>query len=390
MQEANVNKALAKKIMKGRINLMVSNPFLSTVLMSMPAKATTQIPTAATDGRSIMYNPEFMNQYDKDEIKFIFAHEVMHVIMEHMLRAEVGGYQHRLFNQAADYAINGILHWDMGMKVVDGALLDSQYRGMSAEQIYKKLEKQQKGGGGNGGSGDIPVTGEDLMPPESSEQRQQIEAEVRAKVSQAVAAANASGQGLDTLPPQLREMIEDFLYPKKNWKEILREFITNKVPDGYDWTRPNRRYIAEDIHLPRRKSMAAIDKMLIAIDTSGSINNDDLLVFMSELNAIRQDVSIETTHVVYCDTQVYEGGEYGRYDELVCDPQGGGGTDFKPVFELADREQPDLLIYFTDLAGRFPDYVPSYPTLWAEYSSYSGFHEQDAVPFGTVIHIEEK
>ena len=72
-------------------------------------------------------------------------------------------------------------------------------------------------------------------------------------------------------------------------------------------------------------------------------------------------------------------------EALVYEIKGGGGTDFRPVFEYIDRyiDHPTLLIYFTDGLGTFPSQEPNYDLLWV-------MPESQDVPFGEVMLIERK
>ena len=106
---------------------------------------------------------------------------------------------------------------------------------------------------------------------------------------------------------------------------------------------------------------------MIGVDTSGSIGTKELEQFAGEISAICEEVQPETIHVVYCDAAVQDVQEFGPSDPLELEPKGGGGTDFRPVFEWVDNKDitPACLIYLTDLdCSSYPD-PPAYPVLWA-------------------------
>ena len=134
-----------EKIVTARISLLLKKPFFGNMATRLILKEKPEIGTAATDGRHLWYAPEFIDRLDVKQVEFLLAHEVLHVAFEHMLRR--GDRNPQGWNVAADYAINQILDDEnIGSKPTgdDAPLLDSQYRGLSAEQIYEKLSDWQK------------------------------------------------------------------------------------------------------------------------------------------------------------------------------------------------------------------------------------------------------
>ena len=124
--------------------------------------------------------------------------------------------------------------------------------------------------------------------------------------------------------------------------------------------------------------------LVIAIDTSGSISNDDLKGFFSEINSILNCVDEYKIFLIQCDAKIQSIDEYlspKKIDIKELKIKGRGGTDFRPVFEYM-RENNILypLIYFTDLMGTFPDYFPSFPVLWVT-------KEGGEVPFGNIAKL---
>jgi len=127
---------------------------------------------------------------------------------------------------------------------------------------------------------------------------------------------------------------------------------------------------------------------VVAVDTSGSVEADDLACFAAEVSSVLEtyDTVIE---LIFCDTQIQGHEQLTREDlPFTLSPVGGGGTDFRPVFAWADDRDtpPCCLVYLTDLeCHRFPDKAPDYPVLWVR-SGGCGVK----VPFGDVIDITRK
>lgn len=135
--------------------------------------------------------------------------------------------------------------------------------------------------------------------------------------------------------------------------------------------------------MPRLLSQSV--RVAVAMDTSGSVSDDELREFLSEIDALKAQVRAEVT-LHACDDKLAEGGpwRYAMWETLSLPDgiRGGGGTDFRPVFEWldGDRAEPDLLVYFTDAEGRFPDREPRYPVVWLVKG-------KAPVPFGVRIQL---
>lgn len=152
---------------------------------------------------------------------------------------------------------------------------------------------------------------------------------------------------------------------QQDWRAILRDFVAATAPKDYRWTPPNRRHIASGLYLPSIERQG-VGKIVIAVDTSGSIGRLELEQFAAEISAIAEEVQPDVIHVVYCDAAVQSVQQFGALEPVLLEPKGGGGTDFRPVFNWVTENgiAPACFIYLTDLyCDSFPD-VPGYPVLW--------------------------
>jgi predicted metal-dependent peptidase len=177
--------------------------------------------------------------------------------------------------------------------------------------------------------------------------------------------------------------IDEMLNPILPWYILLRDFVEKSAHNDYDWTRPSRRYIGRHI-LPPSLISEQLPEIVIAIDTSGSISQEQLSRFSKEASSVLSAYD-NTIRVIYCDAKVKKEEVFTRADlPMKLKPIGGGGTNFKPVFEYVNKQNitPACLIYFTDLHGNFPGKEPEYPTMWLTPN------EQTA-PFGTTILFKE-
>lgn len=383
-------------ISKGRIKLLFNQPFFGMLVMKMRTIQTDAIATMGTDGRDLLFNPTFTEGLDKDELLGVLCHEVLHVAYGHHLRR--GNRDPRLWNIACDYAINLVVY-EAKMKLPASALYSLDFKGMSAEQIYKALEKEGQGGKGGGeqgtgsndkgnGSGKIPTGDqwqiggvEDLKDengqPLSGEQLDKAEHENNVAVSEAVAAAQGK------IPASMRHLIEDITRGKIRWDEELKRVFSNTLSADYTWARPNRRYVAQGMYLPGIVR-DGVGEVVIGFDTSGSVFSPDVLsTFWGVMNDIVEQAKPERVHIVWCDARVQHVQSFEQGEELVPEARGGGGTDFRPVFRWVEQQgiEPQALIYITDMMGTFPDEAPDYPVIWAKSTDYQA-------PFGDEVRID--
>jgi len=374
-----------KKMVKARANLVMAHPFFGTLALRLKMVPDTSIKTGVCDGTSIRYNPEFVDGLSQSKVQGFLAHTVMHPAMLHHTRR--GTRDKAKWNKACDYAINQILI-KAGFDLPEGTFASAQYAGMPAEHIYSILpdEPENNGGGGGvgsggnnnqdpnqdpGGDGGVDDSPNSQNSGASQSQQGQEEAEWKIAVAQAAHVAKQSGK----LPAGVERMMEDLMDPVLPWRDILRRFMTEKCNDDFSWARGNRRFIAQGLYLPSRRSDDAMGEMVVVIDTSGSIRERELAEFGSEIKAIIEEVKPSKTYVIYCDAAVAHVDTFGPSDELFFKLHGGGGTDFRPPFKwLKDRDiEPRALVYLTDGYGSFPEEEPAFPTMWC-------INNRDVVP----------
>lgn len=389
------------QILRARIALILNNPFFGTLLMHMGVHIADDpsIDTMATDGTKLYINPQFVLEQTEEDLVFICAHEVMHVALEHVFRR---GYRElKQWNYACDFVVNQELV-SAGFKAPKTALLDLRYKDMSAEEVYEILEKQKQNqqqkqaGAGAGGAGDKSKgdQGNDpgrcggIIDPEGDEvDRAQQLAETRTHVKQA--AAIAKGQHAGKLPSSIERIIK-MAEPAIDWRPILRNFVDDACSQDYTWTRQSRNSLDTDYYLPGVINNG-MSHLVVAVDTSGSIDTQVLNIFMAEVQAAVTAASIAKVSVLYADAKVQSVDVFDLGDEIVARPKGGGGTCFKDTFRHISKEMPDapLVIYFTDLEvytfGEQPDGMQ---VLFAVNNSESRFKQlENNVPFGQAIRI---
>jgi predicted metal-dependent peptidase len=126
-------------------------------------------------------------------------------------------------------------------------------------------------------------------------------------------------------------------------------------------------------------------KIVVAIDTSGSMGGDDLVAALREVRGILQAMRCPL-ELVSCDAHVNAIGRVTRIEDVPALLKGGGGTNFRPVFELLEKEhpQPEIVIYMTDGDGRYPEKPGWTHVIWVLVGSYV-----KQPPWGDVVRVEE-
>jgi len=368
------------KMSRAVTQLVVRHPFFGSVCLSVKVRPDDSIPTMCTDGTSIQWSPAFVGRLTQDECTGVLAHEVMHIVLKHMLRR--GERDPEKWNYACDYAINPILK-DAGFVLPENGLIDPQYANLNAEAIFDRLPddigEKAKGSGFGEVTDAKGEQGQDLSPAE----QKQMEADIDSKVMMAASAAKAVGK----LPAKIDQMIQQMKQAQVDWRDVLRRFIGGDQPDDYSMRRPQRRmYHMSGIVAPAVQKIGA-GNVVIGIDTSGSVSHQELTQFLGELNAISEDIMPTSITVITCDTHVRTVRRYER-GELIDDMQvgGRGGTLVTPVFKYIEENEleVDNMIYLSDMqVWDYPEIEPDYPTLWV-----SSWDQAAPAPWGETTYLK--
>lgn len=362
MQEPDVSQ----KIKKAVVRLVAEHPFFGYLAINLKLVADSNNPTTSTDGEHLFYNPEFVESLSPKHLEFVIAHEVLHCAMGHLARRK--DREALMWNVAADHAINQILQKE-GMEAPEIALRpDYRYDGMSAEEIYSKLEREayapyhpsphcMKPGDGQ-------AKGDDEM---SELWKQRTER------------ASVFDKQFGRLPGLSGVLKKSGEYSRLDWKTILADLLHTIAKNDFRLMPPSKKHLWRPIYLP--SIGGNVLEIAIGIDTSGSISDKDFSLFMGEIRGITEQFSEYTLHLFFCDTIVHSRMTLTHGDVWPESfPNHGGGTDFTPVFEMIESEQLQVsaLVYLTDCEGTFPLVEPPYQTIWIS-------KQERVVPWGTRI-----
>jgi len=341
------------------------------------------VDTMAVDGIHLFFHPPFLDTLDDPELTFVLVHEANHVALEHFAR--IGDREPGRWNKANDYIINA-MQVDGGMTMPKVGLLDRKYDGLTSEEVYNMLPPSPpQGGGGNGK--DPGRMGGVRKPAPGDGTLSQIVAENRVKVMQSASLAKSLNHG--TLPAAVQRIIDEVNKPKVDWAEPFRRLINSSRDTDYTWSRPNKRFISQGFYLPG-KMPNSVDHVVIAVDTSGSINGEILKAFVSEMNGIIGDGNIDRVTVVYADAAVQSVETFERGDPLDIHPAGGGGTAFSDTFRWIEENANDCVcvVYLTDLYVSDYGEQPHCPVIWAVHGESRHVPELIArTPFGDGVHV---
>ena len=327
------------------------------------------VPTACTNGRDEFYGREFVSKLNDAELRFLVLHEVYHKLFRHLTTWKHLYMQDAyLANVSCDYVINLKIvddNYQDGFATMTGELAkgcyDRKYVGMDTAQVFHLLRKDQpQGGGGRGGimvigdpeDGDgTPQNGSGSLPDGqepfdahdwegaqemTADEQRDLAREIDEAVRQGALVAGKMGSGGD-------RDLEALLEPQVDWREVLREFVqaTCTGSDYSTWRKPKRRLLGQGIYMPSTYS-EQVGELVVAIDTSGSIQQPEVTAFLSEVKAICDMVHPDKVRLLYWDTKVCGDETYDTHElETLIQStkiKGGGGTDVDCVTEYIREE----------------------------------------------------
>lgn len=391
-----------RRFKKVKITLMRSPKFvgLSGIMMLGKTTLDDSVPTACTNGRDEIYNPEFVWQFGEKGVGFIIIHENLHKAARHMhVYKPLNKIDPQLANAACDYWINGkIKKADpneelVAMPHLDGkqvGLYDAKYDGWTVNQIFKDLKQDQEENGG--AASNTPNEGDGLDDHDwegaqemTEEQAKKLEGDIKQAIRQGQMAAKKAGAGAGSDVLGLTELIKS----KVDWKQQLREFMQSSCVDKQEssWRRPNRRFLHQDIVMPTLIG-ESIKEIAFCRDASGSMYCEDRLKKVtSEMVGIVKALHIDKIHLIDWDGAVGFHGEFSS-DDFQNSPdvksvRGGGGTDPRCVAAYLKEKniKPDAIVMLTD--GEIYDWGNwDAPILWAIAN-----RDKVTAPVGKTIHL---
>ena len=390
--------SLEQKISKAKAKLLVNYPFFGSLASRLEIVQNDDIQAFKSDGLKLEYNSDFIQKTTISELEFVFANGAMHSSLAYDNRKNNrSGW---LWQLACDYAINDMLV-ENDLDRPDEAHYSKRFSGLYAEEIYAELKEMSLDSLSEfGESTDVNVESSSesnqvskLDKPEESslenvsnqEYQEQTEAEqIQSEqlFEEFTKATLDADQKKDELPKDIDRFFKLNSKGVINWRDELRAAIDKYFKDDYVLIPPNKKFLHLGIYLPSNISQKF--RLVVAVDSSGSIDEELLSVFISELNFLMSTVSNYEIDLLVCDDKIQSHNTYYNGDILDVQVIGGGATDFRPVFDFIEDNLYDinLLLYFSDLDGVFPHARPNYDVKWISPKKCN-------YPFGELISLED-
>jgi len=366
--------------------LLLKEPFFSHILSGTTRSITTKTPTAAVgigDGHILlMVNADFfLNELKTVSQRIaVLKHETLHLVFKHLFR-ELKNKDHELINLAADIVVNQYIgDWELPKTAVTlNTFPDLELSpGQTIEYYYERLAalKGIISSGKNNDKSKHPISQKALEQLYGASRHSDHSiwmdekslfnpAGLRELLENQVlnAAARSPEKSYGTLPGEIRqaiEMIREQRKPKVDWKQQLRLFASShgKTYVTHTMKRISKRFGTRPGIRIRRKN-----RVVVVIDTSGSISAETLEAFIAEVEGIRRS-GAEIT-IIEADCKVQNVYPYSPRKKIVVN--GRGGTDFNPAFAYINSGKSgsfDACIYLTDGRAAEPDIRPRAPILW--------------------------
>ena len=389
---------LSDLISATRIRLRRCSPFFAALALFVDFRFTEEVPIAATDGKLLFFHPEGYGDLNPSERDAVFLHELLHAALLHPSRR--GVREPELFNIAADIVVNGMVAAEESVDLPQGAIRNKKLEHLSVEEVYELLQKQPvkkrpslqladllKPGSmdselddgdeeGDGVEGGHDPAGElhDLHD------RSALEAHWKQAIQQAKVLASSQGQG--RLPAGMQRHLGEIADPQIDWRSQLWRYLVRTPTDfsGFD-----RRFLHRGLYLDHLEGEGV--QVFCCIDTSGSIDEDQMSQFIGELTGILSSYPMLDCKLWFADADCYGPYELDSASEIPT-PEGGGGTDFCPFFidikKAWSGDHEAVCVYLTDGFGDFPDEIPDFPVLWV---IVPGGLPSEEIPFGEVCRL---
>ena len=358
------------KIEKAYKKLLIENPFYGLFLLGLSKVIDKSVETACVRKRGIncelVINPEYWETQDDMQQLNLIQHEVYHIVFQHMFMTPFFK-NHEVLNVAADCEVNSYLQ-NLDNTWIIPSMFNAEPK-LGTKTYYDIIMNQTpplipQGGGGNNGSNGLPNTKDDHsswgkeFQECSDAEKQLIQNQINSQIK---TAAEQTIKMRGTIPAEMQAIVDELFKPKPrvfDWKAYFRRMLGSIYDINIKKTRRK-----ESIRFPGAAGIKHKKKVsiLVAVDTSGSVNDEELKDFFSEITYIYKAGARIT--ILECDAAISANYEYtGKWTGKV---HSRGGTDFQPVIDYYRKNMKDYaaLVYFTDGECSIPNNVPR-DTIW--------------------------
>ncbi|AFV97678.1 MULTISPECIES: vWA domain-containing protein [unclassified Sulfuricurvum] len=376
-------------LLRAKSLLTVKYPYFGMLSSRLNFEPNDDVSGYASNGKRFIYNVEFLERRSVEEVMFILTNAVMHHVLSHQQRKL--NRRGRLWQLATDYAINNLLS-KSGLHIPIGANYNKEYEGMYAEEIYDALKSDLNLGEGDafGESGDSAPQNA-MMEQEGDDSQgftnidgiaDELDTSDELQWQYAASIAQEVAQRKGAMPLGLERLGKKVKPADVDWRFELYNAVNRHMRNNYAFMPPNKKHIHRGIALPSLTSDTL--SLCVAIDTSGSIDDQLLGAFMEEFKTIMQNFPSVKIELIIADAKVHAHHTFQGGERMDFRLKGGGGTDYRPTFDYVEANLPmtTMLLYFTDGEGSYPRIPPNYEVLWA-------LSRKAKVPFGRALVIFE-
>lgn len=378
-------KKYTNRLLLARTRMLCRDGFFGMFLLHMTFALTDECQSAATDGRRIFFNPQFLAEINDDELDFVLKHEILHVVFKHAMRAQERNNE--LFNLACDIVVNSDLLYaaEMNQKAITlqkyGVSLHlapdgSEEYEHTAEEVYAMLVKDNKKKlhFKDSIANNLSLFADDHRywgTDSQNELLKDMQDQYFMKACEITFIQNG-GRRRGILPLFAQRMYKEMIKPQVDWRVILHDFIQEETVD-YSFDPPDRRFADSPFFLPAlNEKNEYVKNILFMIDTSGSMSDEMIAQAYAEIkNALVQFTDKLQGYLGFFDALVTKVQAFETIRDLnLIKPIGGGGTDFYAVFDYAAKYMADDLLFaiiiLTDGYAEFPPEEVSLgiPVLW--------------------------
>lgn len=380
-----------QKISQAKAKLLVDYPYFGTLASRLKLLINDDIQSFKSDGKKLECSEQFLEESELSELEFVLANGAMHSVLAHDNRKNNrSGW---LWQMATDMAINDMLV-ENGLDMPYGAQYRERFKGMYAEEIYAELKddilREEDNLEYEADNSDDVEQNDDNKSEESSQNQdsklseEQLQEEVLQEILLAEEAISLLTKEYQKgeLPQTIDRFFNLDFIGRIDWRDELKSAIDRFHKDDYTLLPPNKKFLHLGIYLP--SSVSQTFRLVIAVDSSGSVDEVLLGTFLGEVNFLMSLVQNYQIDLLVSDEKIQSHQTFYSGDTLECDARGGMGTDFRPVFKYIEENFDDtkLLLYFTDLKGTFPKEEPNYDVKWIS-------EKAGEVPFGKIITLDD-
>ncbi|MDJ0693918.1 VWA-like domain-containing protein [Mastigocoleus sp. MO_188.B34] len=321
-----MKQSIDKIISASLLRLRMREPFFATLALFASFIQTNEHSTAGTDGKNIFVNYEFLLSLTRNQQDGLLLHEVLHAALLHVVRR--GTRDPIMWNIAADIVVNGIIAEDKNFELPPGAIRDLELEKFTVEEVYELLQKDVdkyktfcladpdllESGLGDSSNDNANSSADSL----SISQKQVLKTYWRNALARSETIALSKSGG--NIPGGIARELGAIKDAQLDWRSYLWRYLVKTPTDfsGFD-----RRFISRGLYLENLEGESV--KVYVAVDTSGSIDNKELSLFLGEIDGIINSYPHLDCELYYADSDIY--GPYSLDNKSsLPTPEGGGGA----------------------------------------------------------------